>query len=214
MNDRPPDGETAAADVFPHSTAPISNTMPNAAWLDLSAFDNSEYDPGRGLAVRTLWYFCSLALMESGWLPVSRFKSWLLRRFGATIGRGVVIKPHVRIKFPWRLTVGDHCWIGQGAWIDNMANVEVGNHACLSQLVYLCTGSHDHRRRAFDLIAKPIHVGDGAWLGARCTVLPGVTVGANSLAAAGSIVVKDVEPGTIVAGNPAKPVGKRANPQA
>lgn len=186
----------------------------DVAWVDLAAFDNSDYYPGRGLLVRTLWYYASLAIFECGWLPVSGAKVWLLRQFGARIGQGVVIKPHVRIKNPWRLTVGDYCWIGQGAWIDNLADVEIGDHVCISQLAYLCTGGHDHRRVTFDLIAKPIRVGHGAWIGARSTVMPGVTIGANSVLAGGSVAVKDVPPGVVAAGVPAKTIAERTRPTA
>lgn len=184
------------------------------AWVDLAAFDNSDYRPGRSSLVCTAWYFCSLLFLETGWFPVSQLKVWLLRQFGARVGHGVVIKPHVRIKYPWRLTVGDHCWIGQEAWIDNIADVTIGNHVCISQLVYLCTGSHDHRTKTFDLITKPIVVHDGAWLGARCTILPGVTIGANALVAGGSVATKNVEPAAIVAGAPATPIGSRTEPTA
>jgi putative colanic acid biosynthesis acetyltransferase WcaF len=203
-----PSDNLTAAQSAPSAAAAATET----SWLDLAAFDNSDYDPGRGVFIRTVWYFCSLLFFESGWLPVSRVKVWLLRQFGARMGRGVVIKPHVRIKYPWRVAVGDHCWIGQGVWIDNLADVHVGNHVCISQLAYLCTGSHDHRTRGFDLITKPIDVRDGAWLGARCTILPGVTVGANALVAGGSVAAKDVEPASIVAGVPAKTVGARTKP--
>lgn len=183
------------------------------AWVDLAAFDNRRYDPGRGGAVRCLWYLVSLLLFEGGWFPFSRFKCWLLRRFGATIGRGVTIKPHVRIKYPWRLTVGDHCWIGQEAWIDNIEDVWIGSHVCVSQQTYLCTGSHDYRRRSFDLLARPIRVEDGAWLGARSLLLGGTTVGANAIVSAGSVAMRDVPPGTIVCGNPAAVQRPRPEPE-
>ena len=197
------------------TTNEVSPSLPPAAegsWLNLAAFENSTYDAGRGFFVRALWYYASLLFMESGWLPSSGLKTRLLRLFGARIGAGLVIKPHVRIKYPWRLTVGNHCWIGQGVWIDNLADVSLGSHVCLSQLAYLCTGSHDHRRRTFDLVTRPIRVEDGAWVAARATLLPGVTIGANALAAGGSVVTKNVEPGVIVAGNPAAPVGRRQPP--
>jgi len=125
------------------------------------------------------------------------------------MGTGVVIKSQVRIKYPWRLVVGDHCWIGQEVWIDNLADVQLGSHVCVSQRSYLCTGSHDHRQRTFDLITKPITVRNGAWLGAGCLVLGGVTVEANAIVAAGSVVTKDVAAATIVAGNPAKLIAHR-----
>jgi putative colanic acid biosynthesis acetyltransferase WcaF len=196
----------------PISQQPTGEPTPTGAWVDLSSYDNSSFDPGRGLLVRTLWYYTSLLLFESGWMPSSGLKCRVLRWFGATIGRGVVIKPNVRIKFPWRLSIGDHCWIGQEAWIDNMAEVRIGNHSCLSQQVYLCTGSHDHRRRGFDLITRPITLGAGSWIGARATLLPGITVGENGLVAGGSIVSRDVEPGAVVAGNPARQIARREPP--
>lgn len=156
----------------------------------------------------------SLLLFESGWFPVGRFKLLLLRWFGARIGKGVVIKPHVRIKNPWRLTLGDHCWIGQNVWIDNIENVAIGDHVCISQLVYFCTGSHDHRKTTFDLVARPIVVGNGTWVGARATLLGGVDIGANAIVAAGSVVTSSVQNCEFVGGVPAKVIGKRELPSA
>ncbi len=179
------------------------------AFYDLSSFSHPEYNPGRGKIIRTVWYFLSLLVFESGWFPVSGIKASLLRRFGARIGKAVKIKPHVRIKYPWRLTVGDHCWIGQGVWIDNIEDVHIGDHVCISQLVYFCTGSHDHRKVSFDLVAKQIEIGNGAWIGARALLLGGVEIGANAIVAAGSVVTKPVEAGTFVGGSPAKLLGHR-----
>lgn len=176
---------------------------------DLSAFRNPEYEPGRGFIVRTMWFYCSLLVFESGWFPVSGLKAKILRLFGAKIGRDVVFKPHVRIKYPWRLSIGDHCWIGQDVWIDNIEDVSIGSHVCVSQGSYFCTGSHDHRSPYFALLAKPIVVEDGAWVGARSLLLGGVVLHANSIAAAGSVVVKSVPPARIVGGNPAKEIGTR-----
>ncbi len=181
----------------------------DASCVDLAKYCNREYDPGRGLLVRTIWYYVSLLVFEGGWFPLHGLKVLLLRWFGAKLGTGVRIKPQVRIKYPWRLTVGDHCWIGQEVWIDNLADVELGNHVCLSQRVYLCTGSHDHRSPGFELITGSIRVGNGAWLGAGCLIVCGITVAANAFVAGGSVVTKDVPPATIVGGNPAKPIGHR-----
>lgn len=155
---------------------------------NLAAYDNSWYDPGRGFVVRTIWYYVSLWIFESGWFPVSGAKAAILRCFGARIGTGLVIRPHVRIKYPWKLTVGDHCWIGQGVWIDNLEEVAVGNNVCISQSVYICTGSHNHRSPTFELLVKPIRIGDGAWLAARCTLLQGSVINSGAVVPACSIV--------------------------
>ena len=177
--------------------------------VDLSSYDNGWYFAGRNRFVCTLWYFVSLAVFESGWVPLLRPKRWLLRLFGARIGRGLVIKPQVWIKYPWRLAVGDYCWIGKGAWIDNLADVQLGSHVCVSQQVYICTGSHDRNRPSFDLITRPVEVGNGAWLGTRSLLLGGVLVGANAVVAAGSVVRKDVPADAVVGGNPARPLAAK-----
>lgn len=184
------------------------------AWVDLSDYTPGDYRPGRGKFTQVLWYLVSVALFESGWFPVARVKPAVLRAFGATIGRGVVIKPNVRIKYPWRLVVGDHVWIGQEAWIDNLADVRIGDHVCVSQRAYLCTGSHDHRRRTFDLRVGEIALGDGCWIAAGATVLGGVTIGANALLAAGSVAVRDLPPAVIAMGVPAGVVSERRPPDA
>lgn len=178
------------------------------ACVDLSRFDNSGYAPGRSLLVRALWYMVSAVVFESPFFPVSGIKATVLRWFGARVGVGLVIKPGVRIKYPWRLTVGDHCWIGQDAWIDSLADVVLGSHVCISQQAYVCTGSHDHRRDTFDLIARPIIIRSGSWIGSRALLLPGVTVGPNAVVGAGSVVSADVPAAAIVVGNPARSTGQ------
>lgn len=135
----------------------------------------------------------SALLVRSG-VPGSRQRVLALRAFGARIEEGVVIKPHVRVKFPWRLSIGAHSWIGEEVWIDNLADVSIGAHCCVSQGAYLCTGSHDWRSETFDLITEPIRISDGAWICARASVAPGVTIGAGAVVGLGSIITRDVEP--------------------
>ena len=162
---------------------------------DLSAYQNQFYNPGRGVLVRTVWYYASLILLESSWFPVSKLKCSVLRLFGAQIGHGVVIHPNVRIKYPWKLRVGDNCWIGREAWIDNLDNVTLESDVCVSQGAYLCTGSHDHKSMTFDLKIGPITVEHGAWICCRATVLGGSTVPRMTLVPANQVFSsKSVEP--------------------
>lgn len=158
----------------------------------LDLYSSAGYDPGAGFVKRLLWYYTSLMFFESGWMPVGRLKVILLRCFGSHIGCGVVIKPNVRIKYPWHLSVGDHVWIGQEVWIDNLAQVTLDAHSVLSQGVYLCTGSHDHRKPTFDLVIRPISIRSGAWVCARATILGGVTIGNHAVVGAGAVVGRDV----------------------
>lgn len=191
------------------SADPMSDSQ---SWTDLAVYTPGDYQPGRGKLLQLLWWYTSLLFFESGLFPFTGCKPPLLRLFGGKVGRGVIIKPHVRIKYPWRLEVGDHCWIGQEVWIDNIADVRIGSHVCVSQGVYFCTGSHDHRTRGFELAERPITVGDGAWLAAKSVLLPGVEVGTNALVAAGAVVAQSIPAERIAGGVPAQILGERPRP--
>lgn len=176
---------------------------------DLSAYENSSYDPGRSGIVRTLWFLVGLPLLRSSVIPFSGLRRSLLRMFGAKIGNGVVIKPGVRVKSPWFLNVGDHCWLGEDVWIDNLAMVNIGSHVCISQAAYFCTGSHDWTDPRFRLIVKPIEIHNGAWICARASLAPGTIVGTGAVIGLGAVVGGTVPPYEIHAGNPAKFIRSR-----
>jgi putative colanic acid biosynthesis acetyltransferase WcaF len=175
----------------------------------LAEFDNSWYEPGRGLLIRTAWFYFGLPVLRCAVLPSSAFRCVLLRGFGAKIGRNVVIKPGTRVKYPWRLSIGNDSWIGEDCWIDNLAEVSIGNDVCVSQAAYLCTGNHNRSDPAFGLIVKPITLRDGSWVGARATVCPGVEFGEGAIATAGSVVSRSIAPWEIHTGNPASFVKRR-----
>lgn len=177
--------------------------------VDLSQYDNTWYRPGRSFAIRTLWYFCNALFLLNPLNPSSSLKITLLRLFGARIGRGVVIKPSINVKYPWHLAIGDHSWIGEGVWLDSLAYIEIGRNVCISQGAYLCTGNHDWNDIAFKLIIKPIKVGDGAWIGAKTTILPDAKIGSHSIVCAGAVIANFTEPYTIYSGNPACATGTR-----
>ena len=169
---------------------------------DLQRYSVGDFRRGRPLFIFTLWTILQPLLLTS-WLPGSWHRRLLLYVFGARIGVGVVIKPGVRVKFPWRLKVGAYTWVGEDVWIDNLANVEIGSNCCISQDAYLCTGSHDWSQTGFDLIHRPIKVEDGAWIAARASVGPGVKIGEGAVLALGSVATSDLAPWSIYAGNPA-----------
>jgi len=177
--------------------------------VDLSKFNNTWYDPGRGSFTKSLWFLANALLLQNPLNPSSRLKAIVLRFFGAKVGKGVILKPSINVKYPWNLEIGDHSWIGEGAWLDSLGKITIGRNCCISQGAYFCTGNHDWSDTAFGLIVKPIIIENGAWVGARTTVLPGVKVGGHSIVTAGSTVSKDTEPYMIYAGNPAQLVKKR-----
>lgn len=159
--------------------------------LDLSTFRNDGFDRGASRIKELLWLVASGLLVDS-WVPGSGWRVRLLRLFGAKIDVGVVIKPNVQIKFPWRLSVGANAWIGERVWIDNLAQVNIGANACVSQGVYLCTGSHDYRKPSFDLVTSPIDIGEGAWVTAFCRVAPGTRVPAHYMTRFSTVVTNSV----------------------
>lgn len=173
----------------------------------LDTFNNSWYNPGHPLK-RILWYCLSVLFLESSF-PFNSFKKLVLKAFGATIGKGVVIKPHVQIKYPWKLNVGDYTWIGEHVWIDNLAEVTIGSHCCISQGALLLTGNHDYRKSTFDLIIGNIILEDGSWVGAKATVCPGVIVHEHTVLAVGSVATSNLDSYSIYQGNPAVKVRER-----
>jgi putative colanic acid biosynthesis acetyltransferase WcaF len=177
--------------------------------VDLSKFDNSWYRPG-GAARRLLWYVCNAVFLNSAVPYPSSFKCALLRLFGAKVGQGVVIKPEVNIKYPWFLEVGDHVWLGEGAWIDNLARVKIGSNVCISQGAYVLTGNHDYKKTAFDLKVSPVTIEDGVWVGAKCVVCPGAVLRTHSVITAGSVITKEAEAWTVYSGNLAVAVRRRS----
>ena len=153
----------------------------------LDRFDNDWYQPGGSALRRLIWYYVNRIFFQSGWLPLSGIKLGLLRVFGARVGKGVTIKPSVNIKYPWRLRIGDHCWIGENVWIDNLADVSIGNHVCISQGAMLLTGSHNYKKESFDLMIGDIELKDGCWIGAQSVVCPGVSCEKGSILAVASV---------------------------
>jgi len=141
-------------------------------WMRLDRFTNPEFDRGASRWKELLWIVVQSTLFAT-WLPGSFWRVIVLRLFGARVGYGVVIKPHVFIKFPWKLKIDDHVWVGQRVWIDNLGEVSIGAHSCLSQGAYLCTGSHDWGEINFGLIVKSILIGRECWIGARASLSPG-----------------------------------------
>lgn len=130
------------------------------------------------------------------------FKILVLRSFGAKIGSNVTIKPKVNIKYPWFFIAESDIWIGENVWIDNLTTVTLCNNCCLSQGAMLLTGNHNFTKTGFDLIVKPVIIGSGAWIGAKATVCPGVTVHSHAVLTVNSVATKDLEAYGIYQGNP------------
>jgi putative colanic acid biosynthesis acetyltransferase WcaF len=177
--------------------------------VELENYDNSWFSPGRSSFIQAAWFLVGSPIVSCHFNPSSSLRRFVLRLFGAKIGANVVLKPGVRVKFPWRLEIGENTWIGEDCWIDSLDRVSIGSNVCLSQGCYLCTGNHDWSDPSFGLIVKPIHIGDGAWAGAKSVIGPGVTLGSHAIASAGSVVFKSIPDFEIHRGNPAVFVRRR-----
>jgi len=174
----------------------------------LNTYSSADFSRGASFLKEMAWIMLSGVLVTS-WFPGSRWRVTLMRLFGARIGQSVVMKPGVKVKFPWRLVVGDYSWIGEDVWIDNLATVSIGSHACISQSAYLCTGSHDWSIRSFELIVKPISIGDRAWIGAHSKIAPGTLVGEGAVVQMGAVANGILSPWHIYSGSPIRKVSQR-----
>ena len=178
---------------------------------DLSSYNNSWYEAeiGASKIKRLIWYFINCLFFINPLNPSMALKKFLLKLFGASVGNGVWIKPGVNIKYPWKLVIGDHCWIGENVWIDNLAKVTVGSNVCISQGAMLLTGNHNYKKTSFDLMISEIVLEEGVWIGAKSLVCPGVTCQSHSVLAAYSVTTRNLAPYQIYSGNPAVPVRHR-----
>lgn len=173
------------------------------------------FDPGKGLvrgrshAFEIVWYLTKMLFFLSPFPWPSSLKCHLLRVFGAKVGTGVNIKPRVNIHFPWKLELGDWCWLGEEVFILNFEPITIGANACISQRAFLCGGNHDFRDPSFSFRNAPITVGEGAWVGAQCFIGPRVIIGDHTIVTAGSVVTNSLPEAMICRGNPCSPVKPR-----
>lgn len=177
--------------------------------VNLSAFNPGNYDKGACFLKITIWYFVNALFVRPSFIPFMGLKVFILRLFGAKIGKRICLKPCVLIKSPWNLVIGDDCWIGEKVWIDNLDKVYIGSNVCISQGALLLTGNHDYTIPSMPYRNAPITIEDGAWVGGKATVCSGVTVHQNAILTVGSVATKDLEADGIYQGNPAVRIRER-----
>jgi len=175
---------------------------------DLKRYDNSWYKPGNRFKI-LLWYFFNILFIYNPLNPINSTKILILKMFGSKIGKKVVIKPFVNIKYPWLLEIGDYVWIGENVWIDNLAKVKIGDNVCISQGAMLLCGNHNYKKSTFDLMIGEINLQEGSWVGAQSVVCPNVTLKSHSILAVSSVANADLEEYSIYQGNPAVKIRER-----
>ncbi|MEM7385881.1 MAG: WcaF family extracellular polysaccharide biosynthesis acetyltransferase [Verrucomicrobiota bacterium] len=172
--------------------------------MNLSLYRNQEFDRGAPGWKEALWHLVKNIFFLQSWPLPSAFRCFLLRIFGARIGKGVVIRSGVNVSFPWLLEIGHHVWLGEEVFILSLAPVSIGSHVCISQRALLCTGSHDFSRETFDLLTSPIDIQSHSWIAAGAFVSPGTVIGEHSMVTAGTVVSKHLPPHSVACGNPAQ----------
>lgn len=157
---------------------------------------------------RMLWTLAQ-PLFRCSPRPCFAWRRFLLRCFGAKIGRRVHVYPSATIYFPWNLEAGEESAIGEQVFIYNLGRVTLGPRVTISHRAHLCAGSHDHSKPDFPLLRPPIVIGPEAWICTDAFVGPGVTIGDGAIVGARAVAMKDVKPWSIVVGNPARESKKR-----
>lgn len=177
--------------------------------VDLSKYNQSWYSRGKSGVIVLLWWFVQGTIFRFSLHNMYSWRNFLLRLFGARIGKGVNVRSSAKITYPWKVSIGEHSWIGDNVQLYSLDKIHIGTNCVISQESYLCTGSHDVKDPHFGLITKPIIIKDGAWIASDVFVYPGVTVHKMGVVAARSTVLKDISANEIHAGSPAKFVKKR-----
>ncbi len=176
---------------------------------DLSTFKLPANFRGRSALIVQLWWLVQATFFRGSPQFAYGFRNWILRRFGAQVGRDAVIRPTATITYPWKVKIGDYAWIGDHAVLYSLGEIDIGAHAVVSQSGYLCAADHDYTRSDFPIRDRKISIGEQAWLAADVFVAPGVTIGAGAVIGARSSVFHDIPAGMVCFGSPARQVKSR-----
>jgi putative colanic acid biosynthesis acetyltransferase WcaF len=181
---------------------------------DLARFRVPDGFRGRSALAVQLWWLVQATLFRLSPQVAYGWRRWLLRLFGARVGQGVLLRPSVRITYPWKVTLGARAWVGDDVVLYSLDSISIGDDAVVSQRSYLCAGTHDHEQADFPLFGRPIAVGNESWLATDVFVAPGVTIGNGAVVGARSSVFSDLPEMMVCFGTPAQPVRPRLKPRA
>jgi putative colanic acid biosynthesis acetyltransferase WcaF len=180
---------------------------------DLKRFQMGSEGRGRGVLVVQLWGLVQATLFRLSPKICFGWRRFLLRLFGARIGRGVLLRPSAEVTYPWKVSIGDYCWIGDHAVLYSLGDITIGSHTVVSQRSYLCAATHATDDVLFAQYARPVKIGSECWLAADVYVAPGISIGDGTVVGARSTVLHDLPPDMICYGYPARPVRPRASEQ-
>jgi putative colanic acid biosynthesis acetyltransferase WcaF len=183
--------------------------MMTPIYQDLSLFKVPAGFRGKPAWIAQVWWLVQSTLFRLSPQFMFDWRSFLLRCFGAKIGKGVKIRPSVKITYPWKLEIGNNSWVGDDCDLYTLGNISIGNNVAIAHRVYICTGTHNYSSLSFDILAKNVVIEDEVWIPNDVFVGPGVTIGFGAVVGARSTVLHNLPGGMISFGNPAKPVKAR-----
>jgi putative colanic acid biosynthesis acetyltransferase WcaF len=164
---------------------------------------------GKNALIVQLWWFSQALLFRNSPQVLYGFRRFLLRLFGAKIGKKVIIRPTVRITYPWKVSIGDYSWIGDDVVLYSLGEIEIGKNVVISQKSYICAASHDYLKQNFPIFAKKVTINDACWLATDVFVAPGITINKGTVVGSRSSVYMDLPENKICMGNPAKVIRER-----
>lgn len=178
-------------------------------YQNLNTYNTPSDFRGRSKLTVQIWWLVQATLFRCSPQFMYGWRRFLLRSFGASIGKKVIVRPSVQITYPWKLSIGDYSWIGDEVNLYTLGKIEIGDHSVISQRSYLCTGTHDYTSADFRIYSEKITIGKKCWLATDVYVAPNVIINDGAVVGARSSVFKDLPSGKICIGNPAKPIRDR-----
>lgn len=176
---------------------------------DLKRYKTPKNFRGKSKVIVQIWWLVQASFFKMSPQGFYGWRRFLLKCFGANIGKNVIIRPTVKITYPWKVVIGENSWIGDDVVLYSLGEIYIGKNAVISQKSYLCTGSHEYTKLDFPIYNKKIVISDECWIATDVFVSPGVTIGKGSIIGSRSSVFKDMPEGWICYGNPAKPIKRR-----
>ncbi len=191
------------------TTVNFQNDKDNQQQIDVSKRNCSSSHSIWNRIGRVIWAVVWWGLFRPSPRIFFGWRRFLLRTFGARIGKNARISPSVLVWAPWNLTVGEESAISHHVDCYCVDELVIGNHATVSQYAMICTASHDISMPNMQLISSPVVLEDQCWVCARAFVGPGITVKEGAVAGAMSVITKDIEAWTVHGGNPARMISRR-----
>jgi putative colanic acid biosynthesis acetyltransferase WcaF len=180
---------------------------------DLQSFRLPADFRGRSAWVVQLWWIVHATLFRTSPQVFYGWRRFLLRLFGCSLGKSVLVRPSAEITYPWKVSIGDYSWIGNDVTLYSLGEIHIGDNVVVSQGSYLCAAGHDMQSSSFDIYDKPVFIEDEAWIATDVFIAPGVRIGHGAVVGARSTVLHDLPAMMVSLGNPAKPVRPRLMPE-